>query len=162
LSRRPQLKRVLGGPNVASMSEPQARRNIAAAWRRFAFLYLTLVALAVAVGFVFSDNLYSWWLERVEGPALQEEFGFTVERQLPQGGSPQDWRLVVVSVVEGGRFSRAGVRPNDAIACLYHGSGDFWSTLQEAHDGREATIRVLQPSELPKGCDGARLIHLSP
>jgi hypothetical protein len=142
-------------------TQSQGRLSVEPAWRRFAFVYLTLLALAVAATFAFSDHVYWWWVERFQGPALQEAFGFTVERQVPPGGSPQDWRFVVVSVVEGGSFSRAGVRPNDAIACLYHGPGDFWGSLQEALQDREATIRVLQPDELYKGCDGARAIALA-
>jgi len=141
-------------------AESQDRPRVEPAWRRFAFVYLTLLALAVAATFAFSDHVYWWWVERFQGPALQEAFGFTVERQVPPD-SPGHWRFVVVRVVEGGRFSRAGVRPNDAIACLYHGPGDFWGSLQEALQGREATIRVLQPDELHKGCDGARLITLA-
>ena len=141
--------------------QSQGSRIVESAWRRFAFLYLTLLALALAATFAFSDHVYWWLVERFQGPALQEAFGFTVERQVPPGGSPPDWHFVVVSVVEGGRFARAGVRPNDSIACLYHGPGDFWWSLQQASQGREATIRVLQPSELHKGCDGARAIVLA-
>jgi hypothetical protein len=142
-------------------ADSRGKLSVEAAWRRFAFLYLTLLALAIAAGFAFSDRVYWWWVERFQGPALQEAFGFVVERQTPPVGSAQHWRFVVVSVAAGGRFSRAGVQPNDVIACLYHGPGDFWGTLQEALQGHEATIRVLQPSELYKGCDGARVIVLA-
>ena len=140
-------------------SESRSTQSVQAAWRRFAFLYLTLVALALAAGFAFSSHIYWWWVERFEGPELQKAFGFVVERQTPP---EQPWRYVVVSVVEGGRLARAGVRPNDVIACLYHGPGDLWWPLQKALEGREATIRVLQPDELHKGCNGARVIVLAP
>jgi hypothetical protein len=90
---------------------------------------MTLLGLAVAATFAFGDHVYWWLVEGFQGPALQQAFGFTVERQLPPTGSPQHWRFAAVSVVEGGRFSRGGVRPNDGIACLYHGTkrGEPWS-----------------------------------
>ena len=137
-------------------------KRVESAWRRFALLYLTLLALAVGAAFAFSDHIYWWWVERFEGPALQSAFGFVVERRESPPGSVTESRLVVVSVAPGGRFGRAGVQSNDAIVCLYHGRGDFWGALQSALQGEQATIRVLQLSELARGCDGSRRIVLSP
>ena len=157
------LSPVLGGPSGQHMtSDHNGVRRVESAWRRFALLYLTVLALGVGAAFAFSDQIYWSWVERYEGPALQSAFGFVVERRESPPGSVTKSRLVVVSVVPGGRFARAGVQSDDAIVCLYHGRGDFWGALQSALQGQEVTIRVLQLSELAKGCDGSRRIVLSP
>ena len=131
---------------------------IGPAWRRFAFLYLAIVALGVAAVFAFAGPAYWAVVERLEGPELQKQFGFVAEwRTIRKGWSD----LVIVEVRPGGRFAVAGVKAGDVVVCLHHGPGDFWGSLLAARDGREATISVVQMG-VTEGCAGARRVRLGP
>jgi len=135
--------------------------QVQSTFRRFAFLYAVLIALSVAAAFAFLNPIYWWWVERFEGPLLQSEFGFTAERRtIPFGGATYS-ALVIVSVAQGGRFERAGVRSGDTTACLYHSPAELWSHLLAARHGQPTRFKVLSYSDLARGCEGSRTVSMN-
>jgi hypothetical protein len=128
---------------------------------RFGYIYaILLVALPMVLLFVFMNPIYWWWFDEFRRPGVEREFGFQSDiREVALSSGDRSRRLIITQVVPGGRFDRAGVKPGDVVACLYHGDPDFWSRLLIALEGYETEIRLLSSSDLAKGCEAARRIR---
>lgn len=151
-----------GTHDGATARLPASRTTNPKCLLRFAYLFFTL-ALALRAMFVlaFSPQFHLWWVETFQAPALQKEFGFTVEHQEIRLLSGAIHSLLVIdSLSAGGRFDRLGFKVGDAIVCLYHGPAEFWGELLLARDGYQATFRVLAAEGIAGGCEQARSITI--
>jgi hypothetical protein len=127
----------------ASLSEPRGPFGIArspSAHLR-TFLFLLLVCLIVSVGFdVFMGGPVTGAFFRVAGPSIERAWGFAAEYRVLDG---QRW-LVVTSVVPGGSFDRAGIRPGNSLSqygCL---AFDFAVYRQLLEAGEATQLRVVR------------------
>ena len=149
--------------NVNRLGMPPRSRDqqLRGALLRFGYIYaVLLVALPIVLLFLFMNPIYWWWFDQFRRPAVEREFGFQTEiREVVLSSGGRSRRLIITQVVPGGRFDRAGAKPGDVVACLYHGDPDFWSRLLIALEGYETEIRLLGSNDVAKGCEAARRIR---
>ena len=96
---------------------------------------------------VFMPVVGNWFVVATTAPRLERDLGFHAALAM-HPGFPGRETFHIVSVVPGGVFDRAGIRPGDVPLHIHHGSGDFYGLLHN-HRGRQVEVRVLRISSGP-------------
>jgi len=96
---------------------------------------------------VFMPVVGNWFIVATTAPELERDLGFHAAVAPHPAFSGRE-TFYVVTVVPGGAFDRAGIRPGDVPMHVHHGSGDFYGRLRD-HRGTHVEVRVLRISSGP-------------
>jgi hypothetical protein len=130
------------------------------------FILLAAIVLFVVPALIYLVNqreVDGWILVQVEGPRLQETFGFTAAH-VPTSMSTGTMKLFqIASVRTGGLLDLAGFRAGDIPVGYKHGfEASFYADLLYAAEGHVVQIRVVSAADIDKGADAWRTLTLQP
>ena len=110
---------------------------------QYAYLLVTIgLVIPIIAGVALGPSLISLYYERVEGPELQQAFGFAAAHVTIRSPEGDIEVLAITSVIPGGAMARAGVLPGDFPVGYQHGALDFYRDLEAARAGQKVRLRL--------------------
>src|SRR5687767_13918805 len=108
-------------------------RALSLRWPQWFVMAALLLGLGAVGAIVVWPQLRDWYLEAVQGPRFQQEFGFKTDYvTLVFRGEPYQ-QFTIAEVVPNGAFERAGVLPGDVPFGYVHGvAPGFFADLLSA------------------------------
>jgi hypothetical protein len=112
-----------------------------------------LIVLPFVVVAACQPQIDLWLFRAIELPALQDKLGFTAGYIEMQGGNGASYQAFgFTSVVPGGAFWEAGVRPGDVPVGYVHGwERSFLGQLSWAKQRGSFTLRLMPSEAVPQG-----------
>ena len=96
---------------------------------------------------IFMPVVANWFIVATSAPELERDLGFHAA-VAKHPAFPTQETFYVVSVIPGGAFDRAGIRPGDVPTQIHHGRGDFYALLRD-HRGASVELRIIRLSSGP-------------